>query len=303
MSLDEKEKINEDEEEQYTIEQLQDFISLGITVFFQDFANNLTAKNLIEESLNLMLKLPKEQYTNEQIMENIEPLNNILLTQHYISKWFEYMIEQSENKIKMMFESMKDILNQSKKEVLVKNFADNLFTSFEGIIINVKNKENLEYIRGIIESLSDGIYRNDFVSYLLNILNTHISQINNKEYLKEISKKKTILSDKLKRQIEGIQNNSVIRNNVTCDLRHNVIEQTYNKYIKNIDEKIEKELVQDDCYYKTLIILKKKIYEDLALREKTILDLVNIIEDNQEKYFQYENIEKGKEKNRIIDDE
>ena len=100
------------------------------------------------------------------------------------------MIEQSENKIKMMFESMKDILNQSKKEVLVKNFADNLFTSFEGIIINVKNKENLEYIRGIIESLSDGIYRNDFVSYLLNILNTHISQINNKEYLKEISKKK-----------------------------------------------------------------------------------------------------------------
>ena len=213
------------------------------------------------------------------------------------------MIEQSENKIKMMFESMTDILNQSKKEVLVKNFADNLFTSFEGIIINVKNKENLEYIRGIIESLSDGIYRNDFVSYLLNILNTHISQINNKEYLKEISKKKTILTDKLKRQIEGIQNNSVIRNNVTCDLRHNVIEQTYNKYIKNIDEKIEKELVQDDCYYKTLIILKKKIYEDLALREKTILDLVNIIEDNQEKYFQYENIEKGKEKNRIIDDE
>ena len=100
------------------------------------------------------------------------------------------MIEQSENKIKMMFESMTDILNQSKKEVLVKNFADNLFTSFEGIIINVKNKENLEYIRGIIESLSDGIYRNDFVSYLLNILNTHISQINNKEYLKEISKKK-----------------------------------------------------------------------------------------------------------------
>ena len=168
------------------------------------------------------------------------------------------MIEQSENKIKMMFESMKDILNQSKKEVLVKNFADNLFTSFEGIIINVKDKENLEYIRGIIESLSDGIYRNDFVSYLLNILNTHISQINNKEYLKEISKKKTILTDKLKRQIEGIQNNNLIRNNVTCDLRHNVIEQTYNKYIKNIDEKIEKELVQDDCYYKTLIILKKK---------------------------------------------
>ena len=77
MSLDEKEKINEDEEEQYTIEQLQDFISLGITVFFQDYANNLTAKNLIEESLNLMLKLPKEQYTNEQIMEDIEPLNNI----------------------------------------------------------------------------------------------------------------------------------------------------------------------------------------------------------------------------------
>ena len=213
------------------------------------------------------------------------------------------MIEQSENKIKMMFESMTDILNQSKKEVLVKNFADNLFTSFEGIIINVKNKENLEYIRGIIESLSDGIYRNDFVSYLLNILNTHISQINNKEYLKEISKKKTILTDKLKRQIEGIQNNSVIRNNVTCDLRHNVIEHTYNKYIKNIDEKIEKELFQDDCYYRTLIILKRKIYEDLALREKTILDLVNIIEDNQEKYFQYENIEKGKEKNRIIDDE
>jgi hypothetical protein len=213
------------------------------------------------------------------------------------------MIEQSENKIKMMFESMTDILNQSKKEVLVKNFADNLFTSFEGIIINVKNKENLEYIRGIIESLSDGIYRNDFVSYLLNILNTHISQINNKEYLKEISKKKTILTDKLKRQIEGIQNNNVIRNNVTCDLRHNVIEQTYNKYIKNIDEKIEKELFQDDCYYRTLIILKRKIYEDLALREKTILDLVNIIEDNQEKYFQYENIEKGKEKNRIIDDE
>ena len=77
MSLDEKEKINEDEEEQYTIEQLQDFISLGITAFFQDYANNLTAKNLIEESLNLMLKLPKEQYTNEQIMEDIEPLNNI----------------------------------------------------------------------------------------------------------------------------------------------------------------------------------------------------------------------------------
>ena len=62
-------------------------------------------------------------------------------------------------------------------------------------------------------------------------------------------------------------------------------------------------MFQDDCYYRTLIILKRKIYEDLALREKTILDLVNIIEDNQEKYFQYENIEKGKEKNRIIDDE
>ena len=80
MSFDEKGKINENEEkeeEQYTIEQLQDFISLGITVFFQDNANNLTAKNLIEESLNLMLKLPKEQYTNEQIMEDIEPLNNI----------------------------------------------------------------------------------------------------------------------------------------------------------------------------------------------------------------------------------
>ena len=83
MSLDEKEKINEDEEEQYTIEQLEDFISLGITVFFQDNANNLTAKNLIEESLNLMLKLPKEQYNNEQIMEDIEPLNNIFLTQSF----------------------------------------------------------------------------------------------------------------------------------------------------------------------------------------------------------------------------
>ena len=83
MSLDEKEKINDDEEEQYTIEQLEDFISLGITGFFQDNANNLTAKNLIEESLNLMLKLPKEQYTNEQIMEDIEPLNNIFLTQSF----------------------------------------------------------------------------------------------------------------------------------------------------------------------------------------------------------------------------
>ena len=96
------------------------------------------------------------------------------------------MIEQSENKIKMMFESMKDILNQSKKEVLVKNFGDNLYTSFEGIIINVKDKENLEYIRGIIESLSDGIYGNDFVEYLLKILDNHIRQLNNKEYLKEI---------------------------------------------------------------------------------------------------------------------
>ena len=213
------------------------------------------------------------------------------------------MIEQSENKIKMMFESMKDILNQSKKEVLVKNFGDNLYTSFEGIIINVKDKENLEYIRGIIESLSDGIYGNDFVEYLLKILDNHIRQLNNKEYLKEISKKKTILSDKLKRQIEGIQNNFVIRNNVTCDLRHNVIEHTYNKYIKNIDEKKEKNFIQNDYYFRILINLKNKIYEDLALREKTILDLVNIIEDNQEKYFQYENIEKGKEKNRIIDDE
>ena len=84
MSLEGKEKINEDEEEeQYTIEQLEDFISLGITVFFQDHANNLTAKDLIEESLNLMLKLPKEQYTNEQIMEDIEPLNNISLTQSF----------------------------------------------------------------------------------------------------------------------------------------------------------------------------------------------------------------------------
>ena len=52
MSLEGKEKINEDEEEeQYTIEQLQDFISLGITVFFQDHANNLTAKDLIEMDL------------------------------------------------------------------------------------------------------------------------------------------------------------------------------------------------------------------------------------------------------------
>ena len=202
------------------------------------------------------------------------------------------MIEQSENKIKMMFESMKDILNQSKKEVLVKNFGDNLYTSFEGIIINVKDKENLEYIRGIIESLSDGIYGNDFVEYLLKILDNHIRQLNNKEYLKENSKKKTILSDKLKRQIEGIQNNFVIRNNVTCDLRHNVIEHTYNKYIKNIDEKKEKNFIQNDYYFRILINLKNKIYEDLALREKTILDLVNIIEDNQEKYFQYENIEK-----------
>lgn len=89
MSLDGEEKINdnekeeEEEEEQYTIEQLQDYISLGITGFLQDDANNLTAKTLIEDSLNLMLKLPKEQYTNEQIMEDIEPLSHCYITQSF----------------------------------------------------------------------------------------------------------------------------------------------------------------------------------------------------------------------------
>ena len=213
------------------------------------------------------------------------------------------MSEQNETKIKIMFDSMLDILRQSKRNVIIKNFADNLFTSFEGIIILVKDKQDLEYIRGIIKNLSEGIYGIDFVDFLLKILDNHIRKINNKEYLKEISNKKTILPDKLKRQIEAIQNNIIIRNNVTCDLRHNVIENNYNRFIKNFDEKKESNLVEGGLYEIILKKLKIKIYEDLALREQTILDLVNIIEDNQEKYFQYENIEKGKEKNRIIDDD
>lgn len=72
-----------EEEEKYTIENLQDFLSLGIIEYIRDHANNLTAKSLIEDCVEQMLKLSKEQYTNKQILEDIEPLNNFYLTQTF----------------------------------------------------------------------------------------------------------------------------------------------------------------------------------------------------------------------------
>ena len=70
-----------EEEKKYTIDNLQDYISLGITEYIRDHTNNLTAKSLIEDCVDQMLKLSKNQYNNEQILENIEPLNNCYLTQ------------------------------------------------------------------------------------------------------------------------------------------------------------------------------------------------------------------------------
>ena len=59
--IDEKHNAEEDEET-YSIEQLQDYISLGITEYIRDMGNNLTARTLIEDCVEKMLKIPEEQY-------------------------------------------------------------------------------------------------------------------------------------------------------------------------------------------------------------------------------------------------
>ena len=74
---------DEDEEEIYTIEQLQDYISLGISGYIRDNANNLTAKTLIEDCVEQMLRFSEKQITKEQILEEIEPLNFSLTQQFY----------------------------------------------------------------------------------------------------------------------------------------------------------------------------------------------------------------------------
>ena len=81
--LSQQEKDNDDEEEAYTIEQLQDYISLGIAEYIRDATNDLTAKSLIEDSLEQMLKFSNELYTKEQILEDIEPLNHISTQKFY----------------------------------------------------------------------------------------------------------------------------------------------------------------------------------------------------------------------------
>ena len=74
---------DEDEEEIYTIEQLQDYISLGISGYIRDNANNLTAKTLKEDCVEQMLRFSEKQITKEQILEEIEPLNFSLTQQFY----------------------------------------------------------------------------------------------------------------------------------------------------------------------------------------------------------------------------
>ena len=71
------------EEETFTLEKLIDYISLGITEYIRDQGKNLTAKSLIEDSVEHLLKLPMDEYNNEQILENIEPLNFNLTQELY----------------------------------------------------------------------------------------------------------------------------------------------------------------------------------------------------------------------------
>lgn len=72
-----------DEEETYTIEQLQDYVSLGITEYLRDNANNMTARSLIEDSVEQLLRFSEGQYTKKQLLEDIKPLNFSSTQQFY----------------------------------------------------------------------------------------------------------------------------------------------------------------------------------------------------------------------------
>lgn len=78
-----EQKNEGDEVKTYAIEQLQDYVSLGITEYIRDETNNLTARFLIEDSIEQMLKFSEDQYTREQIMEDIEVLSFSLINQLY----------------------------------------------------------------------------------------------------------------------------------------------------------------------------------------------------------------------------